>query len=204
VSSIVGKCEAEILRGKTVVFSGKIDNQVFSEFLFDDFGEYSIKKMNTEENFTFFYTPPELSQSFLLVELNINSKMVVGFQNNGLPFLLRFQNRNVKLNYFFVSREQSVVKSVKVLNGKKELKFTGVQKSILPNNRIAYKVTSMDSFPLYKVFLNSKMVAVLEVENDDFLKENKRFLLPKPEINRIKGMIIENKEIYYSDMYVYY
>jgi hypothetical protein len=94
-----------------------------------------------------------------------------------------------------------------VLDGKKDLNFSEVQKSILPNKRIAYVSSSSESIPLNKVFSDLKLVAILEVENvdnDNFSNENKRLLLPKPEINRIKGTIIDNQEIYYSDMYVYY
>jgi hypothetical protein len=47
-------------------------------------------------------------------------------------------------------------------------------------------------------------VAEIQEITDQYSEDTKRLKLPTPEINRLKGIRIEGKEIYYSDMYIYY
>ena len=204
VSSLFGESRIQITSGEKEFFSGNVDNQKFSFLISDNFGFYQINNLEDDRIFKFFYTPPELSQAFMLLQITINSEIFEEIKNNGVFYTLRFSNRLIKWNYLFVPRTERVVKDVQVMNGKNHLNFSPIEKIILPNNKVAFKISSLELLPVYKTFTDLKMVAQIQEKTDQHSEETKRLKLPTPEINRLKGIRIEGKEIYYSDMYIYY
>ena len=203
LSNVFGVIEIEIYRDDEKIFSGSSENLFLSSILADDFGNLIVKVLDTEVEINLYYCASILANCFCVAEINL--KELTSTESNVASFFeVKFENRAVLWNYIFVSRRVETIYNVKILDGKNELNFGSLSQILLPNGHNGYQLSSQEPFPLQREFNNLRMVAEIQVDEENKL-DNKRIKLPTPDVKKIKGIRNEeNEEVYYCNMYVYY
>ncbi|MEQ9289276.1 MAG: hypothetical protein RIG77_20280 [Cyclobacteriaceae bacterium] len=199
--------EIVINKGNEIYFEGELDGRerVF-DILGSSYGAYDVALKNSGNSEVLCYSPDFFSKAFGLIEIDLGSTEATKFEAvKGSEYHIRFENRSVIWNYFFVSKKKRVFESIELFSGKQKLEFSDPLQVTLINGQEATKVASLGPLPLRKAYSWQQLYAELkedELESShEFVK--KKIYLPTPDITRIKGTIVEGSESYFSDMYIY-
>jgi hypothetical protein len=207
VKDILGADEVSIGFGTNIIFEGTLKgSENFASLLKESHGWYEITVKPSNEKWRLYYLSSSLEKALGVVNISIGGPDAVDFnQIKGQEFHIRFENRSVLWNYYFVSEAGKYFKVADVISGKEKLSFSPPEQVRLANGQTATKITLENPIPLEQRFSGKQIQAELIEESIEagFTDPKKKINLPTPNVLRIKGMKRDDHEIYFSEMFVY-
>ncbi len=201
---VLGSDEITISKEDHLYFEGSLEqSDRASNLLSGGYGIYEVKYKETDIVKNLHFVSEILDPSFAVLDISVGLNNPFD-QIKGSTYYVRIGSREVAWNYYFVSRKKEEFESIKVVSGKSELPYTAPAKVTLSNGQEALKMQSEETYSLKRSsHLPIAAEFVLPSKEEHEIAVKRRINLPKPDITRIKARRNGDKEIYFSDMYVY-
>lgn len=187
--------------GETL-YDDKLESwQNAGRILGNNFGNYTLF-LNDPEPINLYYLPDSLSSAFGIIELSVGGLAGSFSDLKETKYQVKFDNRKVLWNYFFVSESDMTYDTIDLFAGKEKLSFANPEEVVMINGQKALKVMSEQFFALQHRYNGVNFYAELKSSGQVELG-NKRINLITPDVTRIKGKRENGNEVYYSDMILY-
>ncbi len=189
------------------LFSGELEgHESLAQFMEAPFEDCELSMTNSGKSVGISHIPNEYRSSFAIIDIFLGGSSNISLDElKGSLFEVRFPNRSVELNYFFVSERKKQLSSISLFAGNEALELESTEEVILPNGQSATKVKLARLLQLKSRYDGPHYSAEFEESNSNLSSGSgsKRLTLPTPEISRVKGKRHNGEEIYYAEMYVY-
>lgn len=207
IKKVLDADEVSINYEGNIIFDGVLKgSENFASMLKEGHGWYDVTVKPSNEKSRLYYLSASLEKALGVVDIAIGGTEAIEFnQMKGREFHIRFENRSVLWNYYFVSEVGKYFEVADVFSGKAKLSFTPPEQVMLVNGQTATKVTSQNLIPLEQRFSGKQIQAELREQSTEagFADPKRKINLPTPNVLKIKGMKQDDRELYFSEMFVY-
>jgi hypothetical protein len=208
LAQVLGEKEVRITSNEgQEIYSGSLKgHETVAEMLKAETEQYKVYLEGSGKTVNISRIPDEFGSCFSVIDIRMGdspSRLFNSLRNS--TFLVRFPNRRVKLNYFFLSEGKKNFSNALFFSGKDLIQTSPPERVTLANGQTALKVSPTNLLALKKNYNGLQLSAELAEATTELSSTNarKKVNLPTPEVEKIKGLRINESELYYSDMYVY-
>ncbi len=200
IKDLLGKGKVLVEHNRNILYDGELeDKRSAGSILTEGYGMYDFSIDAQKKHLI--HLPESFLKEFGIIELVLGGKSSFD-EVKGSEYQVHFDSRQIQWNYFFISNSKLVFDSIDIFSGKEKLSFSKPESTTLINGQQALKVSSETLFPLKQRYNGKTFMAELKaISNGNPV--NKKVNLITPDLTRVKGKRENDKEIYFSDMYVY-
>lgn len=186
--------------------NGSSGTTIYSNKTIDPFDTNGDNSRRNQVNLHSHYSPRKLDiKSLGVIDIFIGGEELTSFQKVlGSDYVISFDNRLVFWKYNFITNWIDSVDSVKLYLGAGEIAVSEPEKVDLANGQKALRVTSKEPLPLQQNYQELLIAEIGKVDRVTTVTTTNRIKLPTPDVTRIKGVIADGIETFYSDMYIYF
>jgi hypothetical protein len=200
IKDLLGNGKVLVEHNDNLLYEGELEDRLSAgSILTNGYGMYDFS-IDAQE-LKLLHLPESFLKEYGIIELVLGGKSSFD-EVKGSEYQVHFASREIQWNYYFISNSKLVYDSIDIFSGKEKLSFSKPELTTLINGQQALKVSSETLFPLKQRYNGKNFIAELKATSDGN-PVNKKVNLITPDLTRVKGKREEDKEIYFSDMYVY-